>query len=187
MTAPSVGFQERTTWLGEDILTLADVWPEHPRAMIVGLNPAPKSVEAGHYYQGRAGQRQLMRLVEAGAIGVSEGSHFEASALKAGIGFTDLVKRATRSERDLTAASELAHGKRELEAELTRRRIPLVICVFRHPVEALLSRAGAPGVQAARTSWGAAVFRMPGPYAPRAEADAVMAQLPPLLEEVLAG
>lgn len=176
-----VGFQTRTTWLGDEIITLADLWPEHPRAMVVGLNPAPKSVEAGHYYQGRAGQRQLMRLVDAGIIGAPNGSHFEASALEAGIGFTDLVKRPTRSERDVTAAAELAHGKRELEAALAARGIPLVICVFRHPVDALLGRTEAPGVQSKRASWGATVFRMPGPYAPTAEADAVMDMLSPLL------
>lgn len=41
------------------------VWSEHPRAMIVGLNPAQASVEAGPYYQGKSGQRQLHRLVSA--------------------------------------------------------------------------------------------------------------------------
>ena len=178
-----IGYQTRTTWLGDEILTLADLWPEHPRAMIVGLNPAPKSVEAGHYYQGRAGHRQLMRLVEAGIIGQPENGQFEASALAAGIGFTDLVKRPTRSERDVTAAAELAHGKRKLEVALADRGIPLVICVFRHPVDALLGRSEAPGLQSARTVWGAAVFRMPGPYAPKDDASAVMSTLPKLLGE----
>lgn len=181
MTTPLVGYQARVDWLGEEILTLADVWPEHPRAMIVGLNPAPASVEAGHYYQGRAGQRQLMRLVEAGVIDPPDGSRFEATALRAGIGFTDLVKRPTRSERDVTAVSELAYGTRELEAALASHGVPLVICVFRHPVEALLRRAGAAGVQPTRTSWGAQVFRMPGPFAAKADADAAMAQLLPLI------
>lgn len=32
--------------------------------MIVGLNPAPRSVAAGHYYQGPVGQQQITRLVQ---------------------------------------------------------------------------------------------------------------------------
>ena len=59
-------YQTQTEWMGEPVLTLAALWPEQPRAMIVGLNPAPASVEVGHYYQGRSGQRQLLRLADAG-------------------------------------------------------------------------------------------------------------------------
>lgn len=43
-------FQTRIEWMGESVLTLEDVWPNRPRGMIVRLNPAPASVEAGHYY-----------------------------------------------------------------------------------------------------------------------------------------
>ncbi|MEV1130956.1 hypothetical protein [Agromyces sp. NPDC049794] len=72
-----VGYQTRADWLGDDLLTLADIWPRRPRGMIVGLNPVPASVDAGHYYQGRAGKRQLMRLVEVGVIGPPNGTYFE--------------------------------------------------------------------------------------------------------------
>lgn len=53
-------------WLG-DGMTLADLWPEGSIvAAVVGLNPAPKSVEAGHYYQGQEGRRQLLRMAQVG-------------------------------------------------------------------------------------------------------------------------
>ncbi len=38
------GYQTYVDWMGVRTLTLADIWPEHPRAMIVGINPAPSSV-----------------------------------------------------------------------------------------------------------------------------------------------
>jgi TDG/mug DNA glycosylase family protein len=62
--------------------------------------------------------------------------------------------------------------------------VPLIVCVFRHPVEALLGRkaAGGPGLQEARTEWGAQVFRMPGPYDAVAKADLVMAELKKTLD-----
>lgn len=64
--------------MGTPTLTLADLWPDEVRAMIVGLNPAPKSVSLGHYYQGPSGQRQLNRLVACGLFPAPRtGSFFE--------------------------------------------------------------------------------------------------------------
>ncbi|MDF1478788.1 uracil-DNA glycosylase family protein [Leifsonia sp. H3M29-4] len=170
------GYQERTTWMGEEILTLADIWPERPRAMIVGLNPAQTSVDVGHYYQGKAGQGQLRRLASAGLFALPRGRYFEDAAVEAGVGFTDIVKRPTKGEDGVTKA-EIAHGSESLLEKLKSHAIGLVICVFRHPVKALLGSEGAPGMQAKRTSWGAQVFRMPGPYDKRENVERVMAQL----------
>ncbi|GAA4178453.1 uracil-DNA glycosylase family protein [Gryllotalpicola koreensis] len=175
-----IGYQCIADWMGDPVLTLADLWPEHPRAMIVGLNPAPVSVAAGHYYQGQTGQRQLSRLVEAGVFARPVGHAFEESALAAGIGFTDIVKRPTKGEGGVSAI-EIEQGRRALRDKLAACEVPLVICVFRHPVRALLGAEGAPGVQRHRTDWGAAVFRMPGPFDARDRVASVMAQLPPLL------
>lgn len=137
MSAPLVGYQSVENWMGDEVLTLADVWPEHPRAMIVGLNPAPVSVAAGHYYQGQIGQRQLGRLVDAGVLQRDRGSVIEEAASAAGIGFTDIVKRPTKGE-DGIGAIEIEYGRRVLRDKLAAREVPLVICVFRHPVMAQL-------------------------------------------------
>ena len=112
-----IGYQERITWMGQGVLTLAEVWPDRPRAMIVGLNPAPVSVEAGHYYQGKSGQRQLHRLVSAGLLSPPSGSYFEESALAAGVGFTDIVRRPTTGEAGVSKA-EIAHGSTLLTESL---------------------------------------------------------------------
>ena len=173
-----VGYQQHVEWMGATVLTLSDIWPESTRAMIVGLNPAPVSVEAGHYYQGQTGQRQLRRLAAAGLFIVS-GSlrHFEEPAAKVGVGFTDIVKRPTRGESDVTGV-EIEYGKTRFEVQLAERDVGLIISVFRQPVEALLGHGGAPGLQKLRTSWGAQVFRMLGPFEKREIADEVMATLP---------
>lgn len=171
-----IGYQERTNWMGEETLTLADIWPDQPRAMIVGLNPAPPSVEAGHYYQGRSGQGQLRKLAAAGLFETPAGRHFEEAALAARVGFTDIVKRPTTGE-DGVSKAEIAHGSGLLAEALSTRGINLVVCVFRHPVKALLGDEGSPGIQAKLTPWGAQVFRMPGPYQDAASAAAAMQQL----------
>lgn len=171
-----VGFQARQEWMGQSILTLADVWPERAVAMIVGLNPAPKSVAAGHYYQGSVGQRQLLRLADAGPFDRPAGPFFESSAITAGVGFTDLVKRPTVGEGDVLRR-EQEHGRGALFAELKRREVPLVVCVFRHPADAILGRKSVVGFQSESTPWGGALFRMPGPFENSSRSGEVMRTL----------
>lgn len=171
-------YQIEVDWMGKQVLTLQDIWPGTPRAMIVGLNPAPASVEAGHYYHGRSGRRQLLRLADAGLFARPNVDEigFEPAALRAQVGFTDLVKRPTPGERDVTV-DEVEHGRKVLFRDLESHGVPLVICVFRHPVAALLGTSGKPGFQARTTPWGGRVFRMPGPFAASSEFQDVLAQL----------
>lgn len=172
-----VGYQQTVQWMGEDVFTLADIWPEVPRAVIVGLNPAPRSVEIGHYYQGASGRRQLLRLAEAGLFNPpAHGTFFEEAALAAGVGFTDLVKRPTRGEGDLPR-TDLAHGRAALMDALRDHQVPLVVCVFRHPADAVMGGRSIVGFQMTPTPWGGALFRMPGPFE---KTDAVAAQMAPL-------
>jgi TDG/mug DNA glycosylase family protein len=170
------GYQAREDWMGSEVLTLADVWPTTPRAMIVGLNPAPSSVAAGHYYQGQVGQGQLRKLGLAGLFTLPAGRYFEDAAVAAGVGFTDIVKRPSRGEADVSAG-ELRFGSDALAEKLRSRGVELVVCVFRHPVKVLLGREGVPGMQEKRTSWGAQVFRMPGPFDKRESVARVMTEL----------
>lgn len=170
-------YQAEMDWMGERVLTLEDVWPEEPRAMIVGLNPAPASVEAGHYYQGRSGQRQLLRLADAGLFERPSADEvgFEAVALRSQVGFTDVIKRPTRGELNIRTG-EVDFGREALVRALESHCVPLIVCVFRHPAQALLGVSGSPGFQTPTTPWGARVFRMPGPFAAAEEARDVMAE-----------
>ncbi|GGK61106.1 hypothetical protein [Ornithinimicrobium pekingense] len=170
----------RTTvqWMGEPVLTLADVWPQRPRGVIVSLNSTPTSVAAGHYHQGSLAQRQLSRLADAGLFRAPEPGQtsFEDVAAEAGIGLADVVRRPTCAERHLIAR-EIEVGRRSLVVELEARRVALLICIFRRPVDVLLGTSGPPGFQPRTTSWGARVFRLPGPFAPVQEVRGVMAEL----------
>ena len=106
----------------------------------------------------------VRRLASAGLFHLPDGVRtFEAAALEAGVGFTDIVKRPTVGEKNL-GAGELEHGRSLLASKLGELDVPLVVCVLRQPVEALIGRsaAGGSGLQEPRTSWGSQVFRMPG-------------------------
>jgi TDG/mug DNA glycosylase family protein len=179
-----IGHQERVPG-GAGQLTLADLWPEDRIvAAVVGLNPAPKSVKTGHYYQGPAGRRQLLRMAEAGLFDADDAPFLDDAALRHGIAFTDIVKFPTLGENQVKA-QRIRQGLPLLEASLAARGVPLVIGVFRHPVLALLGlRKSKPGLQEKTTSWGARVFRMPGPYEKANEANRVLGESSKVLREI---
>ncbi|WP_156784910.1 hypothetical protein [Microbacterium sp. BH-3-3-3] len=90
------------------------------------------------------------------------------------------MKRPSVGEGDVSN-EEIRFGSAELAAKLAERQVELLVCVFRHPVKALLGSEGAPGLQARTTASGAKVFRMPGPYDKRENVQRVMAELTAVL------
>src|SRR4051794_28870307 len=104
-------------WMGNQIDTLDDLLPVPVRAVCVGINPAPVSVAAGHYFQGRQGQRFFARLRQAGVLLDPRSDFEDDDAFACGIGFTDVVKRPTPSAKDVSSV-ELRHGADHLAAKL---------------------------------------------------------------------
>lgn len=180
-----IGHQERLPG-GHEGLTLADLWPDgRIIAAVVGLNPAPKSVEAGHYYQGVVGRRQMIRMADVGMFDPDDAPFIDDAALQYGIAFTDIVKFPTPGEKQVSS-EQIRAGLPVLEASLAAREVPLVIGVFRHPVEALLGlKKSKPGLQEKTTSWGARVFRMPGPFAKADEVARVLLELRQVTREII--
>ncbi|MGP5123905.1 uracil-DNA glycosylase family protein [Glutamicibacter ardleyensis] len=148
-------------------LSLADLWPaEETKIVIAGLNPAPPSVAAGHYYQGRNGKQMLKRV--ATSIFKEEilvGEHLDDALVAQGIGFTDLVKSPTVGEKDV-AEKQILDSLPELEQKLGDRNVRLVVSIYRHAGMRLLGKQKltSPGLQEELTSWGAQVFITPNPY-----------------------
>src|SRR5436305_487590 len=102
--------------MGTEVETLEDLLRPQLRAVCVGINPAPASVAAGHYYQGHLGQQFFSRLRSDGVIPEDPGWEDDV-AFATGIGFTDIVKRPTPSARELLR-SQLEHGKALLYEKL---------------------------------------------------------------------
>lgn len=156
------GHRATIDWMGEQVETLADLIPPDLRAICVGINPAPRSVEVGHYYQGAQGQRFFARLRQAGVIPEESEGFEDDTAVAAGIGFTDVVKRPTPSA-DLVSKSEMAHGAELLKAKLESVGAPLIIFPFKAAAVALVGRFLGNGWLRQRFA-GARLFVMPGPY-----------------------
>jgi TDG/mug DNA glycosylase family protein len=154
--------------------TLPDIAPETGGVLLVGINPAPVSVAAGHYYQGRLGRRLWRRLEEVGLLrSAPSGAEDEAFAA-AGHGLTDLVKRPTVSAADLNA-SELAAGVDVLLRKIVEWRPGLILFAFREPARRLLGESVTPGPGPELA--GVPTFLLSGPYAARAERDRIDAEL----------
>jgi hypothetical protein len=80
----------------------------------------------GHYYQGRAGERSspraaIGRLRRVGLIPPGTG-HDDDLLYANGIGFIDLVKRPTRTSRELSPVT--LRVRRERRRRSLRRRVP---------------------------------------------------------------
>lgn len=173
-----IGYQQHIDWLGESVLSLANVWPQgRLRAAVVGLGQSPTSVQAGHRYQG--GQVvNLRRLARAGLFAEPDGVIWEPVALDAGVGFTDLVRRPIGT----VFMADLRHGAPLLRATLGAREPELVVSMSKEPVVALFGEEYPPGVIPVRTAWGGQVFRMPLVNLPAGRMAQVMQQLTNLLD-----
>jgi TDG/mug DNA glycosylase family protein len=157
---------------GVPIETLADLPPQRDGLLFVGLNPSPVSVRAGHYHQGRIGQRFWRRLMTIGIIPArSEIATADDALVAAGHGITDLIKRP--SPRDEAPDQELREGVGPLWQKIALWRPGAVVFIYKRVAEIAAGRA-------LQEPWGQLVgvalggrpcFLMPGPYASTEQVD----------------
>jgi double-stranded uracil-DNA glycosylase len=154
--------------------TLPDIPPRPGGVLLVGINPAPVSVAAGHYYQGRIGRRLWRRLQRIGLLDDAvPGAEDEAFA-RSGHGLTDLVKRPAASSKDISRL-ELAAGAERLRQKIADWRPGLILFVFKEPALQMLDTSVKPG--RGPELEGIPTFLLSGPYAPREEGERVDADL----------
>ncbi len=165
----------RDEWMGEEIETLEDLLRPGLRAVVVGINPAPVSVAAGHYWQGNTGKTLWRRLERVGLMPETWSGFEDDAAFEAGVGFTDVVKRPTKRAAEVRS-DELHEGRTILEENLAVSGFPLVIFVFKAAAETLLGSLDGNGFVGRQLGVGE-VFVMPGPYEKRERADAVLETL----------
>ena len=116
-------------WIGERVTTLEDLLRPGLRAVCVGINPSPRSVELGHYYQGRLGRKFFARLRTAGVLSEATVGCEDDAAFASGIGFTDIVKRPTARAKELWKR-DFDHGRPQLLAKRIKRPLWLSVPVI---------------------------------------------------------
>ena len=157
---------------GVDTTTLADLPPSRDGLLFVGLNPSPVSVDAGHYHQGRLGQRFWARLKTATILPADADLAEADDALVArGHGITDLIKRP--SPRDEASDQELREGVGPLWQKIALWRPGAIVFIYKRAAEVAAGRSleepwgQLEGIALA----GRPCFLMPGPYAPMGSVD----------------
>jgi TDG/mug DNA glycosylase family protein len=158
--------------------TLPDIPPAAGGVLLVGINPAPVSVTAGHYYQGKLGRRLWRRLEHVGLLHDPVPGAEDEAFRAAGHGLTDIVKRPTPSSDSLTQ-EELDQGARALRHKITRWNPRLVLFAFREPAARLLGSQVKPGL--CGDIDGTPAFLLSGPYAPGQVTDQIDRELRELL------
>ena len=159
---------EEITIGGEQIKTLAELLRPRLKAVFVGLNPSPVSVECSHYYQGRHGKRFWRRLREYNLTPPLPPGQEDESAFEYGYGFADLVRRPSRASKDLTNAEKLA-GVFDLADRLSRTSDhPLIIFTYAEPWNLAKAHLANKDYR---------ILRMPGPYVAGKQVKEMMEEL----------
>ena len=172
---PSAGHEER-----DGGATLADMPPAPGGVLLVGINPAHRSVAAGHYYQGALGRRLWKRLERLGLLVDPQPGAEDVTFARMGNGLTDVVKRPTKTAGEVSA-KELEQGAAGLRAKIARWHPGLVLFAFKQAAASILPRMEikpGPGPPIGDVP----TFLLSGPYAPAVQA----AEVDRRLAEVLA-
>ena len=153
----------------KEIITPKELLRPNLRAVFVGINPTPKSVSVGHYYQGNHGKRFWKRLQTFGIVSSLPEGNEDETAFTEGFGFADLVRKPTESAKDLST-EEFREGADELLKRLVSlgKTRPAVVCVYKTVFD-----YSAEAIQQA----GFQVYRMPGPYAKKEDERKIMLKL----------
>jgi TDG/mug DNA glycosylase family protein len=130
--------------------------------LLIGINPAPISVAAGHYYQGPLGQRTWQRLARIGLLSSLRQGLEDEAFIAAGHGLTDIVKRPTASADEILPAEFIA-GKEVIRSKIAAWRPGLLLFVFKPPAAHLLGDSVQPGRCADYHN--AMTFLLSNPYA----------------------
>lgn len=175
---------------GNLVTTLADILPVPPglKALFVAKTPAPKSVAAGHYFQGRQGRAFWNRLIEYGLL-CPETAFEDESLLGHGYGITDIVK-VPRHYGSEPSDDEYRAGLDRILTLIGEHEPQVVIFVYKRVLDKILEQAFG---LSTRSSYGfnpdldgrfdcrVFVFPMPGTPCKAEEAKVAMEELSSLL------
>jgi TDG/mug DNA glycosylase family protein len=141
---------------------LHDILIDHPRILLVGINPSPRSASTGHHFAGPA--NPFWRLMHASGLVPIALTHEEDGRLaEFGFAITNVCSRATRAASELKR-EELDRGERVLTRKI-RKLEPRVVAfvgvsIYRRYFGP--SAASGAGVKPERIA-GARVFALPNP------------------------
>lgn len=181
---------------GKWVDTLADILPATPGLMVlfVGKTPTLKSVEVGHYFQGRHGRMFWNLLVNNGLL-CRKGPFEDDVLLEYGYGITDIVK-VPRPYRSEPSVAEYRAGVPRVLDIISDHKPRVVVFIYKRVLDNVLRLGFRRNVKTRYGSnpdvdglFGSCVFAFPMPGTPcrRSEAKAAMFELVTVLEAQFGG
>ena len=172
---------------GQPVATLADILPDAGpmQMLIIAKTPAPVSVAAGHYFQGRHGQLFWNRLKEYGLLTVPDGTQPDEVLLAHGYGLTDIAK-APREFGIEPSAAEYRAGLNRILGLIRTLQPRVTLFVYKGVLDNILKQAFGMRQKAgygfnrdleARFQCGVFAFPMPGTPAKATPAKLAMQEL----------
>jgi G:T/U-mismatch repair DNA glycosylase len=126
--------------LGKEVMTLDDILPEEPglKLLFVAKVPAPDSVAAGHYFQGRQGKMFWNKLKDYGVLNVPRGEKEDDYLLSHNYGMIDIVK-VPRKFGNEPQSDEYEEGISRLFNILEIHKPKIIVFVYKKVFDKILN------------------------------------------------
>ena len=156
------------------ITTLRDILPTSGpmKMLIIGKTPAPVSVAAGHYFQGRQGQAFWRMLKQYELLRVPRGKFEDEVLLDHGYGITDIAK-APREFGNEPSDDEYREGFARIRDFARRLRPHILLFVYKRVLDETIRHGHGPGPRSVYgfnkeldALFGSRVFAFPMPGTP---------------------
>ncbi len=181
---------------GEEVKTLSDILPksEKLKILFIAKTPALKSVEIGHYFQGRHGKMFWNKLVEHKTLRIKPGTFEDENLLSQGYGITDIVKKP-RNFGSEPSNKEYRTGYSRIEKLIEKYDPDVIVFVYKKVLDHILIIAHDIGQKSEyglnnnlQKLFGTKVFVFPMPGTPctRKQAEIAMAELKNIVENPVA-
>jgi mismatch-specific thymine-DNA glycosylase len=125
-------FKTKITVNGKSHDTLADILPDSGQLKIlfIAKTPAPVSVDAGHYFQGRQGKMFWNKLADYGILNVPSGRFEDEYLTINNYGLTDIVK-VPRNYGNEPSDEEYKNGVQRILNLIEKRKPKVIVFVYK--------------------------------------------------------
>ncbi len=124
---------------GKEVLTLKDILPEKPglKILFIAKTPAPISVRAGHYFQGKQGTAFWNKLKSYGILKVNPGIKEDTQLLSHGYGMIDICK-VPREYGNEPSDREYREGMERIMKIINTLKPKVTVYVYKKPLDKIL-------------------------------------------------
>ena len=127
---------------GIEFETLSDIIPKNNNLKIffIAKTPALKSVEIGHYFQGRQGKSFWNKLIEYKILNVKNGTFQDENLINHNYGITDIVK-VPRNYGNEPSKDEYIDGLERILKLIKEKKPKILVFVYKKVLDNILKYA----------------------------------------------